>query len=193
MSPPLPGGLPRPRRFARLKNRWWLVVGVAGIAVAAGAAVAWFVLSPKSCDVCKGCVPPNSGPTPLGPAFALGTPRAEGGPSNHSYAIVIVPSSGVVWNGLRFNLTSPAGAPLAPGGQWRVLAYNATSYPTAPLASYSFLTGLWQGDGSAEIRSGEILSLSLGPTNLTGQSDRFIAYYPTGCPGAMGLVSIALP
>ena len=182
-----------PAWLPRLKKRRWLVVVIGGIVAVVGASGALVVPAPKSCDVCSGCIPPNAGPTPLGSAFAIGAPTAQGGPSNRSYEMEITPSSGMVWSTLYFQLWSSNGAILTPGAQWAVLASNSTSHANTPFASYDFLSGKWSGEATVLMTSGQLMTLSLGSTNLAGMGDKFVVYIPTGCPGAFGQVSVALP
>ncbi|HEV8049026.1 MAG TPA: hypothetical protein VGP88_00360, partial [Thermoplasmata archaeon] len=90
-----------------------LVVGVVLAAVAA-AIVTTIILTPSGCNSCGGCLPAG-GQTPLGsPPFALGSPIARGGPTNHSYLIAVVPNSGLRWGWLEFHLTDSRGSNLTP-------------------------------------------------------------------------------
>ena len=179
-----PSGFPRPTR-----NQWIaFVVVVAAVSAGVGAAL---YAPQSSCNVCQGCVLPSSGNTPFGSVFAMNTPTAQGGPTNHSYLIQITPSSGVHWSDLRFYLTGSAGANLTPAPSWAVWVFANQSGTGAPFAQFDLTTQVWNGGAGVLVTSGQALSLQLGTTNLAGQGDKLVL---TGAgPCGDGQVSAALP
>jgi len=167
---------------------------VAVFTVSAAITVALLALPPPgTCDVCTGCAPPHPGPTPLGSAFALNTPVAGGGPSNRTYQIGVVPSSGVTWGSLHIFLTDSRGNGLAPMPNWVVVARSASDLPDSEIATYNLSTSQWTGDDSALIVSGQWIILELGSTNLAGHGDRLVLIYPAYCPGVMARTIATLP
>jgi hypothetical protein len=139
-------------------------------------------------------VPSGPNNTPLGPCgAAFNTPVPRGGPTNQSYLIGIVPSSGLRWGAMDFEVSASNGTIIRAGSDWAVWAFSNQSGTGAPLAIFEFSTGQWTQGGSLLVRSGQVLSLQLDSSTLTAQGDRLVAFGQLGCSGTQGSVAIDLP
>jgi len=190
MATPRVSPTPETSGFPRLTRNQWIVFVVVVVAVSGGLLAALYTPQ-SSCNVCQGCIPPGSGNTPLGSGFALNTPIPEGGPTNHSYRMNVVPSSGIRWSDLEFHLTDSAGTNLSSTPSWAVWAFANQSGTGTPLAEYDITTHQWSAGADVLITSGEVLSLQLGSTNLAGQGDKLVLLGAGFCGG--GQVSASLP
>jgi hypothetical protein len=192
MMPPLPPLEARGGPAPRTDSRRWIVVAVAVVATLAGVGATYVFSQTNSCDVCQGCYS-SSSQTPLGAGFAIGTPTAEGGTSNHSYWMSVTPASGLVWGEVAFEVRSSSGATLVPAPDWNVSIFPSPDGAGAPIGTYDFVTGQWTAGASVSVTSGQVISLNLGTTDLAGQGDSIVLLGPVRACALTGEVSEGLP
>jgi hypothetical protein len=171
-----------------------LVVVAAVVAVAAGVAgdgisSDWGRLAGFG----PGCPPPppSSGNTPLGSAPAIGSPHAEGGPTNHSYVESVTGWLGT-WGSVSLSLVGANGTNLTPQPDWTFQVLRGAAPGPAPLASYSLANSTWTFGGDVPVTAAVVV-LELGPTDLVGQGVSEVLVLHGSCEQFRGTIEVALP
>jgi len=131
------------------------------------------------------------GNTPLGTALALGTPgeasKGAGATTNNWYNFSVQSAGGgLILNNLQFQVQTPSGQIVTPGGSWTL---NVLGITGTVVGTYSLSTNAWTLGGTSVVSSQMLISLNaVGATGLSG--DNMIVI---GTGSFQGSIQVAIP
>jgi hypothetical protein len=150
-----------------------------GLGIAFAAVTAWWAIHPQattpSCDAleCGGL------------SLAIGNPTESNVSGNWVYNFSIqAAGGGLTLSGLTFQVQDSSGHNLTPSSSWTLIALDTTK---SVIGSFSWTTSSWSSGGDGFVRATDVLSLSTGTTNVSG--DVFLVI---GTGASHGAVSVSI-